>query len=184
MVFAITPFSMRDELQPLLDAWASAFAAPPNGPRHEIELRDQLQRHSALPNFCGLIARSTETGAILGLTYGYSNAPGQWWRDRVAVALGPRHAGPVLHNTFCLTELGVVPAGRRQGIAEALVRELLARQPHPRALLSTRSDNTEGLAFYRVTGWRIIVPHMSFGWGFPPYDILECSLPMTVNHVT
>jgi ribosomal protein S18 acetylase RimI-like enzyme len=136
-------------------------------------LRDQLYRHSTLPDFCGFVARDAHSGAVLGLVYGYTNAPGQWWRDRVAEAAGMQRAWNILHDSYCLTELGVVPAGRRQGIAHSLVRELMAHQPHPRLLLSTRSDNHEGLAFYHATGWQTALPKMSFGFGYPPYDILE-----------
>jgi ribosomal protein S18 acetylase RimI-like enzyme len=168
----IMPFTLDDDLQPIVAAWASAFADPPNGPRPAGELFRQLYRHMTYPRFVGLVAREPGTGHVLGLAYGYSNEPGQWWRDCVARALGTQ-AAAMLDDSFCLTELGVIMSARRRGIAEDLVDGLAARQSHPRMVLSTRSDNTGGLRFYYATGWRTMLRAMSFGWNFPPYDILE-----------
>ena len=57
------------------------------------------------------------------------------------------------------------------------MNELLARQTHPRVLLSMQSDNRTGLAFYRATGWSTLVAQMSFGMGYLPYDILLREVP-------
>ncbi len=176
MPYVITPFTLDDDLQPIVAAWANAFADPPNGPRPAGELLRQLYRHMTYPRFAGLVARSPGTRQVLGLAYGYSNEPGQWWRDCVARALGPG-AATMLDDSFCLTELGVIIPARRHGIAEGLVDALASCQPHPRMLLSTRSDNDGGLRFYYATGWRTVLRAMSFGWNFPPYDILERSVP-------
>ena len=173
MPYLIAPFTPYDDLAPIVMAWTSAFAAPPNGPRSQHELHNQLMRHMTFPRFVGLTARDAGSGRVLGLVYGYSNEIDQWWRDRVADALGRQATAQILSNSFCLTELGVIPAARRRGIAEALVNGIEQRQQHPTLLLSTRADNSEGLRFYHATGWQIVLPSMSFGWGFPPYAILE-----------
>jgi ribosomal protein S18 acetylase RimI-like enzyme len=181
--FAIVPFSLESEIDSVVRAWAEAFVDPPNGPRSASDLKQQLLRHSLCPGFVGFVARDHASGAIAGVTYGYSNAPGQWWRDRVAHALGKQQMA-LIHNSFCLTELGVIPSARRHGIANALVMALLRRQPHPLALLSTRSDNQGGLAFYQRTGWRVLLPYMSFGWNFPPYAILMHDAgPLVIDHI-
>lgn len=177
MGFVIEPFTLASELPPIVAAWRDAFSQPPSGPRTARELTDQLHWHGNFAGFLGFIARQPDSGAILGLAYGFSNVPGHWWRDRVAAALGPELTRSVLDNSFCLMELGVTRNARRQGIAAALVEELVTRQPHPRVLLSMQSDNLNALAFYRATGWSTLSARMSFGVGFLPYDIL-------IRHVT
>ncbi len=172
MSFAIAPFTPAGDVKPIIAAWKDAFSDPPHSYRSTSDLADQLAWHGTFPGFIGLAARDEATGTVLGMTYGFSNHPGQWWRDRVAEALGPQQTRELLDDSFCLMELGVIRAARRRGIAQALVAELLARQPHPRALLSMQSDNLTGLAFYRATGWRTILEKMSFGVGFLPYDIM------------
>ena len=177
MPYMIMPFTMDDDLEPIVAAWVAAFVAPPNGPRSAGELQRQLARHFNFPRFVGLVARTPGNGQVLGLVYGYSNEDGQWWRDQVARALGEKTTRHVLDNSFCLTELGVVPAARRLGVAQALVNAIEQRQLHPNMLLSTRADNIEGLRFYHATGWHVLLPEMSFGWNFPPYAILERRSP-------
>ena len=169
--FTIHTFTVDDDLDPIISAWASAFAEPPNGPRPIGELQRQLFHYMVFPHFTGLIARENDS-TIIGMIFGYSNEAGQWWNDRVAQAMGPRQSAQLLDDSFCLMELGVVPAARRHGVGEALVATLGAQQPHPRMLLSTRSDNAPGQRFYGRTGWHTVLHEMSFGWNFPPYAIL------------
>jgi GNAT superfamily N-acetyltransferase len=173
MPFAITPFTLAEDLTPILTVWRDAFRDPPASYRSLGDLEDQLRWHATFPGFVGVAARDVASGMMLGMTYGFSNRPGQWWRDRVAEAIGPHQARALLDDSFCLMELGVVRAARRQGVALALVAELLARQPHPRALLSMQSDHRGGRAFYLATGWQVVIERMSFGPGYLPYDIFQ-----------
>jgi ribosomal protein S18 acetylase RimI-like enzyme len=181
MSFQIVPFTLHDDLAPIVAAWRDAFAEPPSGPRSARDLQDQLRWHATFVGFTGCIACEATTGRVQGIVYGFSNQPGQWWRDRVAVALGQSRTRELLDDSFCLMELGVIRAARRQGIAEALVAALLARQPHPQALLSMQSDNKGALAFYQATGWHTVAPQMSFGSGFAPYDILWCPVVHSIT---
>jgi ribosomal protein S18 acetylase RimI-like enzyme len=184
MGVVIAPFTLQSDLPPIIAAWRDAFAQPPGGPRSRHELADQLQWHGTFPGFIGLVARDDARDAVLGIVYGFSNRQGQWWRDQVAASLGPEGARTVLDDSFCLMELGVVRSARRQGIAALLVDALLARQPHPRAVLSMQSDNVSALAFYRATGWTVLLARMSFGLGFLPYDILMHPAPATDGHTS
>jgi ribosomal protein S18 acetylase RimI-like enzyme len=177
MTYGIAPFTLADDVTPIIAAWKDAFSDPPHGHRSVHDLAEQLAWHGTFPGFTGLAARDEATGVVLGMVYGFSNRPGQWWRDRVAAVIGPDQTRELLDDSFCLMELGVMRAARRQGIAQALVNELLARQTHPRVLLSMQSDNRTGLAFYRATGWTTLVAQMSFGMGYLPYDILLHEVP-------
>jgi GNAT superfamily N-acetyltransferase len=171
--FGIAPFTPQDDLRALVAAWKDAFADPPASYRSLGELTEQLRWHGTFPGFTGVAAYDARSGAVLGLTYGFSNRPGQWWRDRVAEAIGPEQTRTVLDHSFCLMELGVVRAARRRGVGRALVAALLTQQPHPCALLSMQTDNRGGRAFYLATGWTVLIERMSFGVGFLPYDILQ-----------
>lgn len=172
MGFIIEPFLLTSDLPPIVATWRDAFAQPPSGPRSVRELTEQLHWHGTFPGFTGLVARDEHHGSVMGMVYGFSNQPGQWWRDRVAEVIGRERTQTILTDSFCLMELGVHRAVRRQGVADALVTALLAQQPHPRGLLSMQSDNLSALAFYRATGWTTLIARMSFGIGFLPYDIL------------
>ena len=172
MGFRIEPFTLTSELPPIVATWRDAFAQPPGGPRSVRELTEQLHWHGTFPGFLGLVARDEQHDTIMGLVYGFSNQSGQWWRDRVADAIGRERTHTILTDSFCLMELGVHRTYRRQGVADALVTALLAQQPYPSALLSMQSDNLTALAFYRATGWETLIARMSFGIGFLPYDIL------------
>jgi GNAT superfamily N-acetyltransferase len=177
--FIIAPFMPFGNLQPIIKAWEESFRDPPNGPRYGSDLIHQIQRHAHYPNFHSLAAYEIETNTVLGMAYGHSNEPGQWWFDSVARVLGEQQTQQCLINTFILTELGVIPRAQRHGVARALVENLFSLQPHSRAVLSTRADNEAGISFYMATGWHILIPKMSFGWGFPPYSILTCNIIKT-----
>ncbi len=170
--FFITSLTEHENIDEVITMWQAAFAEPPNTPRYANDLKQQLLEHMQLPNFLGFLAKQSIDNKILGIIYGYSNGAGQWWYNSVSKAVGPVITKSVLNDSFCLTELGVLASARRQGIATQLVNMLLTHQAHPNVTLSTRSDNVKGLTFYHSTGWTTLVSRMSFGWGFPPYDIL------------
>ncbi len=172
MAYVLHPFTTQDDLEPIIAAWQAAFATVPNHWRGRQELRDQLVFHGGFPGFAGFVARDTEHDAIAGIVYGFRNTPGQWWRDRVARSLGTERTLEILDDSFCLMELGVMPDARRFGVARLLVHDVLAAQPHPRALLSVESHNEPARRFYLATGWRVLLTRMSFGAGFLPYDIM------------
>jgi ribosomal protein S18 acetylase RimI-like enzyme len=172
MAYVLLPFTTQDDLDPIITAWQAAFATVPNHWRGRQELWDQLAFHGGFPGFTGFVARDTARDTIAGVVYGFRNAPGQWWRDRVARSLGAERTLEILDDSFCLMELGVLPDARRFGVARLLVQGLLAAQPHPRALLSVESHNEGARRFYLATGWQVLLARMSFGPGFLPYDIM------------
>ena len=70
-----------------------------------------------------------------------------------------------------VVELHVRPTWQRQGIGSALLAQLLTRQPHDRALLSTQLGSRKARGFYAKNGWQELAS-VDFGTGYPPYVVL------------
>ena len=75
-------------------------------------------------------------------------------------------------------ELHVRPTWQRQGIGSALLAQLLTRQPHDRALLSTQLGSRKARGFYAKNGWQELAS-VDFGTGYPPYVVLGKRLGLT-----
>jgi ribosomal protein S18 acetylase RimI-like enzyme len=136
----------------------------PDASRARID--DILPRHAARNGFRFLGAFTGER--LVGFVYGYLGATGQWWHDRVAVALGKRGEERWLPGGhFEFTELHVRPEYRRRGIGGALHDAILEGIDAPTAVLSTQTDNGPAIALYSGRGWVVIVPQLDFGSGRP-----------------
>ncbi|HEY2327609.1 MAG TPA: GNAT family N-acetyltransferase [Gaiellaceae bacterium] len=132
--------------------------------------RRQLPRHTQRDDFVFLVARDDD--GISGFAYGYTGEYGQWWTDSVARSLTPeQQAAWVDEPHYEVVELHVRPSRQRRGIGSMLLAHLLTRQPHDRALLSTRAGSTQARRFYAKNGWTELAP-VDFGSGFAPYLVL------------
>jgi GNAT superfamily N-acetyltransferase len=65
----------------------------------------------------------------------------------------------------------VRPRCQREGIGSALLAQLLSRQPHDRAVLSTQTASHKARAFYAKNGWSELA-EVDFGAGYPGYLVL------------
>jgi len=65
----------------------------------------------------------------------------------------------------------VRPARQRGGIGSRLLAQLLTRQPHDRAVLSTQRGSRKARGFYAKNGWTELA-EVDFGAGYPPYLVL------------
>jgi ribosomal protein S18 acetylase RimI-like enzyme len=141
----------------------------PEASRERID--DILPRHAERDGFRAVIDRGS-MGALAGFAYGYRGGPGQWWHDLVAAALGAEATGRWLPpGHFEFVELHVRSDLWGRGIGGRLHDALLAPEPGP-AVLSTQQDNGRALALYGRRGWRVIVPEIDFGAGYPPFCVL------------
>lgn len=132
--------------------------------------RERLPRHTQRDGFVFLGARFD--GVLVGFGYGYTGAFGHWWTDHVAQALTPAERAQWLDPPhFEIVELHVRPAYQRSGIGSRLLAQLLSRQPHDRALLSTQRSSRKARGFYAKNGWRELA-EVDFGVGYPPYLVL------------
>jgi ribosomal protein S18 acetylase RimI-like enzyme len=121
-------------------------------------------------DFAFLVAR--EQGEVVGFGYGYTGEQGQWWTDAVARSLTAEQRAEWLDvRHFEIVELHVRPARQRAGIGSRLLAQLLTRQPHDRALLSTQTGSRKARGFYAKNGWTELAD-VDFGAGYPPYLVL------------
>jgi ribosomal protein S18 acetylase RimI-like enzyme len=131
---------------------------------------DRLPRHAARGDFVFLAARADETVVAGG--YGYTGESGQWWTDHVSRALtAAQRAAWIEPPHFEIVELHVRPAYQRSGIGSRLLAQLLTRQRHDRALLSTQRSSRKARSFYAKNHWEELA-EVDFGVGYPPYLVL------------
>jgi GNAT superfamily N-acetyltransferase len=117
-----------------------------------------------------LVARAGT--ALAGFGYGYTGEYGQWWTDSVARALTDDQRAVWLDAAhFEVVELHVAPPRQRGGIGSTLLAQLLSRQPHDRAVLSTQRGSRKARGFYAKNGWSELA-EVDFGPGYPPYLVL------------
>jgi ribosomal protein S18 acetylase RimI-like enzyme len=120
-----------------------------------------LPEHLRRPDFAFLVARDGDE--VVGFTYGYAGAYGQWWTDRVAEVLDEGQRAEWLDVPhFEVVELHVRPDRQRGGIGSRLLADLLARQPHDRAILTAREQSSQARSFYAKHGWRELA---KVAWG-------------------
>jgi ribosomal protein S18 acetylase RimI-like enzyme len=158
-------------------AYSAAFTPPPySDPLRGAEVRQRLlDVHSKRRGFRGLVARDDGTGEIVGMTYGYHGAPGQWWHDVVAQELGGDSAATWLGDSYELVEIAVQPSHQGQGIGAALIAALLRDRDEATCVLSTRTDSRAYLLYGRL-GFKII-HEMEFARNGAPFYIMARRLP-------
>jgi ribosomal protein S18 acetylase RimI-like enzyme len=163
-VESVDPLPLRDVLR---DVHRAALGA---GALSDEWALNRLPRHVERDDFVFLVARDERR--IAGFGYGYTGAYGQWWTDLVARALTSTQREEWLDGPhFEVVELHVRPSAQRRGIGSALLAQLLSRQPHRRAVLTTRSGSRPARSFYRKNGWTELA-EVDFGRGYPPYVAL------------
>lgn len=120
----------------------------------EIVWRAELfDRHRRRDGF--RLALALDGDRVVGLSWGYRGARGQYWPDLVARTL-PDVGAEWIGDHFEFVELAVAPDARRRGIAGQLHDALLDGLTG-RALLGTSADNTDpAVRLYESRGWRTL----------------------------
>ena len=111
-----------------------------------------MPRHAARDGF-RLVESRDDDGALVGFGYGYTSAPGQWWHDRVAAALGEPVAS-WLPGAFEVVTLAVRADRQGQGIGGELLDRLM--EGVERAVLSTLEDAPLAVSLYLGRGWQVL----------------------------
>ncbi|HEY6963417.1 MAG TPA: GNAT family N-acetyltransferase [Gaiellaceae bacterium] len=164
MIETVDPLPLAAELR---EIHRSALGA---GALSDEWATQRLPRHVGRRDFVFLVAR--DRGEVVGFGYGYSGEYGQWWTDSVARALTPEQRAEWLDVPhFEIVELHVRPSRQRAGVGSLLLAQLLTRQPHDRAVLSTQTGSRKARGFYAKNGWTELAD-VDFGPGYPPYIVL------------
>ncbi|HEX7626862.1 MAG TPA: GNAT family N-acetyltransferase [Gaiellaceae bacterium] len=131
---------------------------------------NRLPMHVERDDFVFLVAR--EGDELVGFGYGYTGGYGQWWTEHVARSFTAAQREQWLDPPhFEIVELHVRPARQRRGVGSVLLAQLLSRQPHDRAILSTQTGSRKARNFYAKNGWSEL-SSVDFGLGYPPYLVL------------
>ena len=171
---------LTGRLAEALQIYVSAMGYPPGTARQR---RTLWLEHLRRPDWRA-VAWLDSADALLGITYGYGGAAGQWWFEEVRRGL--RDAGPQsqlwIQDYFELTELHIRPDAQGHGLGEGLLRALLAGTGRSRVLLSTPEygDRPPGRAWqlYRRLGFVDVLRDHRFTGDFRPFAVLGRTLPL------
>ncbi len=158
--------------------YGEAFAGPPyhRTAGHAGEFLTAFRTQIGRSGFAFRAAEDGD-GRLLGIAYGYTGGPGQWWTDSVAAQMPAAERTRWLSGHFELVELAVHPEARGLGLGRALHDCLLAGLLHPTACLSTIAVETVALAMYRRSGWQTLISPFAFPGISQPYIIMGLELP-------
>jgi ribosomal protein S18 acetylase RimI-like enzyme len=150
----------HDQAAVAASVYGAAMRRPPEV---VVQRRDIIGSHCRNPGFVAAGAFADDTDDLVGFGYGYLGAPGQWWHDIVARALGREAAARWLGDGFELAELHVRPDHQGEGLGRALLLDVLSRTPAKHALLSTPDTESAARGLYRSAGF----PDLLTGFYFP-----------------
>jgi ribosomal protein S18 acetylase RimI-like enzyme len=174
------PGDIADRLSEALQVYVAAMGYPPSTARQRRALwLDHVRR----PGWraAGWL---DDRGALVGVAYGYTGGPGQWWYEEVRRGLrsAPAEQRDWLLDYFELTELHVRPDAQGAGLGEGLLRALLTDVQESRVLLSTPEygPRSPGRAWrlYRRTGFEDVLRDHRFTGDSRPFAVLGATLPL------
>ena len=138
------------------EIWRVYDAVFGDQPSFDEWLSGMLLRHAARDRF--RFAAALDGERIVGISWGYVGASGQYYTDSVRAAIGDE-AADHWQPAFEVVELAVLAEHRGSGLGRALLRLLLEDIEGP-ALLSTWDDDADpAVRLYRSEGWRRIGEH-------------------------
>jgi ribosomal protein S18 acetylase RimI-like enzyme len=171
---------LADRLTEALHVYVTAMGYPGSTARHR---RTLWLEHVRRPGWRA-VGWLDAAGVLVGIAYGYSGGPGQWWYEEVrrGLAVAPPESQRWLHDYFELTELHVRPDVQGHGLGEAMLRALLQGVPNARVLLSTPEYGTlaPGRAWrlYRRMGFQDVLRDHRFTGDARPFAVLGRDLPL------
>jgi GNAT superfamily N-acetyltransferase len=168
---------LTDRLGEALHIYVSAMGYPPSTARQR---RSLWLEHVRRPGWRA-VGWLDPAGPLMGVAYGYTGGPGQWWYEEVRRGLRTG-AAAWTDDYFELTELHVRPDAQGVGLGEGLLRALLEGVPNSRVLLSTpeHGPRPPGRAWrlYRRLGFRDVLRDHLFTGDARPFAVLGRDLPL------
>ena len=172
----LDPAQLRPLLAEALDVYVAAMHYPPGTERQRGPM---WMEHMLRADWHSVGAFDGER--LVGITYGYRGASGQWWHDEVRHGLtrvDPAAAARWLDDYFELTELHVHPDAQGRGTGGAMLHHLLSTVDIPRVLLSTPEGPTRALRLYRSLGFTDLLRSYRFAGDPRPFAVLGRDLPL------
>jgi GNAT superfamily N-acetyltransferase len=168
---------LADRLAEALHVYVAAMGYPPGTARQRRSLwLDHVRR----PGWRA-VGWLDPAGTLLGIAYGYTGGPGQWWYEEVRRGLRGRGTAWT-DDYFELTELHVRPDAQGAGLGEALLRALLTGVPSRHVLLSTPEHDgrpaNRAWTLYRRTGFTDLLRRHRFSGDTRPFAVLGRELPL------
>jgi Acetyltransferase (GNAT) domain len=121
-------------------------------------------------------------GQIIGFSYGFRGASGQWWHDVVATALAVRSGWELtaawLTDSLEIAEVHVHPDFHGRGIGRSLVLGLAEDRPERTAVLSTQDAESRARRLYRGLGFADLLTGYCFPGTPIPYAVMGATLPL------
>jgi ribosomal protein S18 acetylase RimI-like enzyme len=135
----------------LRGVYLAVFSLPPydEGPEIGDKFVGWISDESKLAGF-SLVAAYDED-RLVGFAYGYTQPPGEWWRNTDQPAPEQVKAA----EKFAVMEWAVLPDQRGKGIGRRLLDELLADRREPYATL-TVNPAAEARTIYEQWGWQYV----------------------------
>jgi ribosomal protein S18 acetylase RimI-like enzyme len=162
------------------DAASVYGAAMHRSPEVVIQRRDVITVHVGYRGFVAAGAFDDEgtggTGELIGFGYGYRGAPGQWWHDIVAAAIGRKETHRWLRDGFELAELHVRPDHHGHGLGRTLLTDVLSRADAKHAVLSTPDIESPARILYRSYGFSDLRSDFRFPGSPEAYAIMGVDL--------
>lgn len=158
--------------------YRAAFGPPPyRSTEAEVRMfRRYLPRHAGREGFLCAAAYDATTEQWVGMAYGYTSRPGQWWHDQITPKLAPAQVQQWFTNSFEWVELAVIPEYQGHGLGKLLHDTLLGIIPNPCAVLSTIQVETPAYHLYQQRGWQIICRNFHFESTPHPFLIMGLQL--------
>lgn len=162
------------EIASCVQVYRESFAEPPYGetPAQADQLRDRITRYSDRDGFRLIVARQ-QSGRVVGFGLSVIAHPGDWWRERVAAAIGPHLTTTWLGTSVTeVVHVAVAPDARRSGLASAILAAMTAGTDNLGAVLSCHPDASAAQKLYLSRGWQTLSVDFRTQPGQPGYWLM------------
>lgn len=174
----LTVDELRPRLPEALDIYVSAMRYPPG----TAEQRAPMWLAHMLRQQWRCVAALDGNDTMIGISYGYRGATGQWWHEQVRrgllVSAGSAAVETWMTDYFELTELHVRPTAQGRGLGEGLLRHLLNGVQAGTTLLSTPEGTSRAWRLYRRMGFEDVLRDYLFAGDPRPFAVLGHRLPL------